>query len=106
MILYGGTRRYFNTIASKRNVECIFDDSLPIASDTDLVWIDTPTNPTLKLHDIEQICKKAHDNALVVVDNAFMSPIFQQPLQLYIVMHSTTKYLNGHSDVVGGAVNA
>lgn len=105
--VYGGTRRYFSTIAAKRNIELIFDDEMPISEKTDLVWIETPTNPTLQIHDIKKIVEKAHSyNALVVVDNTFMSPIFQNPIDLGadIVMHSVTKYLNGHSDVVGGCI--
>jgi cystathionine gamma-lyase len=74
---------------------------------TRLVWIETPTNPTLKICDVKAICEIAHEpgrNITVVVDNTFMTPYFQQPLKLGadIVMHSVTKYLNGHSDVVMG----
>ncbi|CEG38197.1 cystathionine gamma-lyase [Plasmopara halstedii] len=74
---------------------------------TKLIWIETPTNPTLKITDIQAVAKfaKSH-NLLLVVDNTFMSPYFQNPLTLGadIVMHSITKYINGHSDVVGGVV--
>lgn len=72
-----------------------------------LVWIETPSNPLLRLTDIQTVAEAAHQvGALVVADNTFLTPLFQQPLLLGadIVMHSTTKYLNGHSDVVGGAV--
>ena len=71
-----------------------------------MVWIETPTNPTLKIFDIEEISEISHENALVVVDNTFSSPYFQKPLLLGadIVVHSTTKYINGHSDIIGGAV--
>jgi len=74
-----------------------------------IVWIETPSNPLLRITDIEAIAAAAHDaGALVVVDNTFMSPAGQRPFSLGadIVLHSTTKYINGHSDVVGGAVLA
>jgi cystathionine beta-lyase/cystathionine gamma-synthase len=72
-----------------------------------MVWIETPTNPTLKIFDIKAISEISRKkNALVVVDNTFLSPYFQKPLKLGadIVVHSTTKYINGHSDIIGGAV--
>jgi cystathionine beta-lyase/cystathionine gamma-synthase len=72
-----------------------------------MVWIETPTNPLLKIFDIQTISELSHKkNALVVVDNTFLSPYFQKPLLLGadIVVHSTTKYINGHSDIIGGAV--
>ena len=72
-----------------------------------LIWLETPTNPMLKISDIASIVKLAKKvKAMVVVDNTFMSPYFQRPLELGadIVMHSMTKYINGHSDVVGGAL--
>lgn len=74
-----------------------------------MVWLETPSNPLLRVVDIEKIAQASHDvGAQVVVDNTFLSPILQQPLLLGadIVIHSTTKYINGHSDVVGGAVVA
>jgi cystathionine gamma-lyase len=74
---------------------------------TRMVWLESPTNPLLKLVDIEAVSKLAHAHqALVVVDNTFMSPYFQRPLSLGadIVMHSATKYLGGHSDVIGGTL--
>jgi cystathionine gamma-lyase len=74
---------------------------------TKLVWVETPTNPTLKLIDIKETCAIAHRfGAIVCVDNTFMSPFFQQPISLGadLVLHSVTKYLNGHSDVVMGMV--
>ncbi len=79
------------------------------AAGAKLVWIETPSNPLLRVVDIRAIADAAHAaGALVVVDNTFLSPVWQQPLALGadLVMHSTTKYLNGHSDVVGGAVIA
>jgi cystathionine gamma-synthase len=81
----------------------------PGAARPNLVWIETPSNPLLRIVDIRAVADAAHAaGALVVADNTFLSPLWQQPLALGadIVMHSTTKYLNGHSDVVGGAVIA
>jgi cystathionine gamma-synthase len=75
----------------------------------DLLWIETPSNPLLRITDIAHLSARAHEQgALVVADNTFLSPVLQQPLALGVdmVVHSTTKYLNGHSDVVGGAVVA
>ncbi len=75
----------------------------------DLLWIETPSNPLLRITDIVELSARAHkQGALVVADNTFLSPVLQQPLALGVdmVVHSTTKYLNGHSDVVGGAVVA
>jgi cystathionine beta-lyase/cystathionine gamma-synthase len=74
---------------------------------TKMVWLETPTNPMLKIFDIAAICEVARGRGIpVVVDNTFATPILQSPLALgaSVVLHSTTKYLNGHSDVVGGAV--
>ena len=105
--VYGGTRRYFNRIAAQRNIGLVFDDMMPIDETTGMVWIESPTNPSLTVHDIRLISESAHRvGAIVVVDNTFMSPIFQNPLALGadIVLHSLTKYINGHSDVVAGAV--
>ena len=112
--VYGGTYRLFTKVISNNGIDCTFADltnaenlKKQIQKNTKLVWIETPTNPLLKLIDIEkisQICKSK--KLLCVVDNTFMSPYFQNPLDLGadIVMHSTTKYLNGHSDVIGGAI--
>jgi len=78
-----------------------------IDSKTKLVWLETPTNPLLKVFDIEKVAKIAHEKgAIVLVDNTFASPYLQQPLGLGadIVMHSSTKYLGGHSDLIGGAL--
>ena len=113
--LYGGTRRLFDKILSEdfsmgirymdaRNVENVKD---LIDSNTKLVYLETPTNPLLKLADISAISEIAHESDLpVAVDNTFASPYFQNPLDLGadIVIHSTTKYINGHSDSIGGAV--
>ncbi len=112
--VYGGTGRMFRKIFSKYNIEFEFIDmSYPdnieknIKKNTKLIWIETPTNPLLKLIDIEFVSKiaKKH-NCISVVDNTFSSPIFQNPLELGadIVLHSTTKYIGGHSDLIGGCV--
>jgi len=113
--LYGGSRRLMNKVfQSKFKITVSFVDArdsrqvaASIQENTRLVWLETPTNPLLKLCDIEEISGIAHQHQIpVVVDNTFMSPYFQQPLQLGadIVMHSSTKYLNGHSDSLGGAL--
>lgn len=113
---YGGTFRLFNA-ASKRgelNVEFI-DFGNPavlaaaLAKPAALVWIETPSNPLLRITDIAAVVAAGHAaGAIVAVDNTFLSPAWQQPLALGadIVVHSTTKYINGHSDVVGGAIVA
>ncbi|KAL2917922.1 cystathionine gamma-lyase cys3 [Polyrhizophydium stewartii] len=111
--VYGGTFRYFTKVASTYGVETSFVDlkdpeslRAAIRPNTKLVWIETPTNPTLRLVDIRAIADIAHSfpGVLLVVDNTFMSSYFQRPLELGadIVVHSVTKYLNGHSDVVMG----
>ena len=76
-----------------------------VTDDTKLIWVETPTNPTLKVVDIEAIVARKR-GALVAVDNTFATPVYQRPLELGAdaVVHSTTKYLGGHSDAVGGAV--
>jgi cystathionine gamma-lyase len=113
--LYGGTRRLLDKIFQQNlAVEVSFVDARnpeniqrAIKKNTRLIWLETPTNPLMKLCDVRTISQLAHHHKIpVVVDNTFMSPYFQQPLQLGadIVMHSSTKYLNGHSDSLGGAV--
>ncbi len=113
--LYGGTKRLFNKIFSKNfSIDFEYVDATDVRNvqeavrpNTKIIWLETPTNPLMKLCDITEISKFARQkNILVVVDNTFMSPYFQRPLELGadIVVHSTTKYLNGHSDSVGGAV--
>ncbi|PVU86276.1 hypothetical protein BB559_006574 [Furculomyces boomerangus] len=111
--VYGGTYRYFTKVASGMKIEVDFvelsnpvDIKSKITSQTKIIWIESPTNPTLKLVDIRKVAQIAHEkNIIVVVDNTFMSPIFQTPIDLGadIVVHSVTKYINGHSDVVMGA---
>jgi cystathionine gamma-synthase len=113
---YGGTHRLFSGYARKARarVEFIDPTDLPALARAlelkpRLVWLETPSNPLLRITDLRQATALAHGaGALVVADNTFLSPLWQQPLALGcdIVVHSTTKYLNGHSDVVGGAVIA
>jgi cystathionine gamma-synthase len=113
---YGGTYRLFDAWhrRGERKVEFInFGDDAAVraalSKPADLLWIETPSNPLLRITDIEKFAALGRaSGALVVVDNTFLSPAWQQPLTLGadLVLHSTTKYLNGHSDVVGGAVVA
>jgi cystathionine gamma-synthase len=113
---YGGTYRLFDAWRRRgeRQVEFIdFGDEAAVRAALSrpaaLVWIETPSNPLLRITDIAAVAALGHAcGALVVVDNTFLSPAWQQPLTLGadLVVHSTTKYLNGHSDVVGGAVVA
>eukprot|EP00298_Acanthocystis_sp_HF-20_P024558 c3512_g1_i1.p1 GENE.c3512_g1_i1~~c3512_g1_i1.p1 ORF type:complete len:417 (-),score=189.55 c3512_g1_i1:134-1354(-) len=110
--VYGGTQRYFNNVACKFGLTFTYVDLADasklkdaITPQTKMVWIETPTNPTLKIVDIEETAKIAHaHNCILVVDNTFMSPYFQNPLKLGadIVVHSVSKYINGHTDVIGG----
>jgi cystathionine gamma-lyase len=112
--LYGGSYRIFERVMRRYNVETSYVPAgsltayeKAIRPNTKMMWLETPTNPLLRLVDIQAIAEIAHRrNLLVVVDNTFASPYFQQPLKLGadIVVHSTTKYLNGHSDVIGGAL--
>jgi cystathionine gamma-synthase len=107
---YGGTFRLISKVHTGLTwtaVDLIDTDRLVAdwPADTKLVWLETPTNPLLRCFDIEKICEIAHDRgALVCVDNTFATPFLQQPLALGadVVVHSATKYLGGHSDVVGG----
>ncbi len=114
---YGGTFRLFDKVAVPWGMEYTpaqLTDPEAVAAAiqpgrTRLVWVETPTNPLLNVADIAALAEVAHDaGALLVVDNTFASPYLQQPLLLGadIVVHSTTKYLGGHSDVVGGALVA
>jgi len=113
--VYGGTNRYFNKVSAiASGLKFTFADlskegelEKAFTDKTKLVWVETPTNPTLKVIDIQRAATIAHQKgALLVVDNTFLSPYFQKPLELGadIVVHSVTKYINGHSDVVGGVV--
>ena len=113
---YGGTRRLFLGLARQGKLEVEFINftapgelERALERPTRLVWIETPSNPLLRITDIKAACRLAHlAGALAVVDNTFLSPALQRPIRhgADIVVHSTTKYLNGHSDVVGGAVIA
>jgi cystathionine gamma-synthase len=113
---YGGTQRLLRALAAKQHFNLIFTNLTADAAADEvrqcrprIVWVETPSNPLLRITDIRRIAEATHDaGALLVVDNTFLSPALQQPIALGadIVVHSTTKYLNGHSDVVGGAVIA
>lgn len=112
--IYGGTYRLFERVFNQWGLETTYVDVTSTAAfreaikkNTKLIWIETPTNPLLKLTDIRELSKLAREkNILIVVDNTFATPFFQRPLELGadIVVHSTTKYLGGHSDVIGGAI--
>ncbi len=114
--LYGGTYRMFTKLFLKYGLEFTYVDTDDVANvknaiteKTKLVWLETPTNPLMKIADIAAICsavKQENLNILVAVDNTFATPYLQQPLNLGadIVMHSATKYLGGHSDIIMGAL--
>jgi cystathionine gamma-synthase len=113
---YGGTYRLFAALARSGALRVEFVDQTDAAAleramalGPKLVWVETPSNPLLRIVDIAALAKRAHHaGAQLLVDNTFLSPAWQRPLALGadLVLHSTTKYLNGHSDVVGGAVVA
>ena len=113
---YGGTFRLYQALAKKGHFEVLFVDQTDdaalrsaIARKPKLILTETPSNPLLRIVDIEKLAKLAKScGALYAVDNTFLSPALQQPISLGadIVLHSTTKYINGHSDVVGGAIIA
>ena len=110
--VYGGTHRYFTKVAAAHGVQVTFTPSIELdvaelvrPGETKLIWIETPSNPTLSLTDIRAVASVAHQHGIkVVVDNTFLSPYVQNPLDhgADIVIHSVTKYINGHSDVVMG----
>jgi cystathionine gamma-lyase/cystathionine beta-lyase/cystathionine gamma-lyase/homocysteine desulfhydrase len=111
--VYGGTHRFFTKVLARYGVEFAFLEASDAAvldaraGDFALLWIETPTNPLMKVCDIAALAAVARRRkALLAVDNTFMSPFFQRPLGLGadLVVHSTTKFLNGHSDSVGGVV--
>lgn len=112
--VYGGTFRIFDKVFRRHGLEFSYVDMSDVANvarglrpNTRLVWIESPTNPMLKIVDLARVADLARAHgARTVVDNTFATPVFQRPLELGIdlVTHSTTKYLNGHSDVIGGAV--
>ena len=110
--VYGGTHRYFTKVAAAHGVHVTFSPSIEleieelIKDETKLIWIESPSNPTLSLVDIRAVATVAHNHGImVVVDNTFLSPYIQNPLDYGadIVVHSVTKYINGHSDVLMGA---
>jgi cystathionine gamma-synthase len=109
--LYGGTYRLVDKVLKHWGLDYTMVDQTDLAAleaavtdGTKLIWVETPTNPTLNVVDIEQVIARRR-NALVVVDNTFATPVYQRPLELGAdaVVHSTTKYIGGHSDAVGGA---
>jgi cystathionine beta-lyase/cystathionine gamma-synthase len=113
--LYGGTPRLFNQVLAGYGIEFTYVDTSDVKNverafrkNTRMVFVETPTNPLMALSDLEAIARVCHRSrkAQLVVDNTFMSPYFQQPLALGadMVVHSTTKFLNGHSDGLGGVV--
>ena len=112
--LYGGTYRLLETVFATKQIRARYVDlrnlaavRSALADKPKAVWIESPTNPLMNLVDIRAASDLAHEHgALVICDNTFLSPYFQRPLELGadVVMHSTTKYINGHSDVVGGAL--
>lgn len=112
--VYGGTFRFFTRVMDGFGITARFIDTSDLraveaafTSKTKMLWVETPTNPLLKLSDLSALSALSRaKNAYMVVDNTFMSPYFQKPLDLgaHIVVHSATKYLGGHSDVIGGAL--
>jgi len=114
--LYGGTYRLFESVFATKQIRAQYVDlrnveklRSALARGPKAVWIETPTNPLMNLVDIRAVADLAHEyGAIAICDNTFLSPYFQRPLDLGadVVMHSTTKYINGHSDVVGGALIA
>ncbi|OKP01901.1 cystathionine gamma-synthase [Xenorhabdus eapokensis] len=113
---YGGSYRLFDSLSKRGAYKVIFVDQSDeqalkqaLAKKPKLVLIETPSNPLLRIVDIQYICRLAHEiGALAVVDNTFLSPVLQKPLELGadLVVHSCTKYLNGHSDLIAGAIIA
>lgn len=112
--MYGGTFRLMDKVIRNNGIDFSYVDltnpenfSKALKPTTKMLWLETPTNPTLKLVDIKKLAAMAASKGVIsVVDNTFMSPFFQRPLELgaTLVLHSTTKYVGGHSDLVGGAV--
>jgi len=112
--VYGGTFRLFDKVHRRHGLDFAFVDlsdlekaKNAIKPNTKIIWMESPTNPMLKVLDIKKLCALAKERGITtVVDNTFMSPYFQKPLELGadIVVHSVTKYMNGHSDVVGGMI--
>ncbi|HEX3153380.1 MAG TPA: PLP-dependent aspartate aminotransferase family protein, partial [Candidatus Angelobacter sp.] len=114
--VYGGVPRFFDQVMANYGVEFSYVDTSDldalkkaIRRNTRIIWVETPTNPLMVLTDIKEVSRIAHaSGAEVVVDNTFLSPYFQRPIEFGadMVMHSTTKFLNGHSDGLGGVIAA
>ena len=112
--LYGGSYRIFTTIFEKYGIKFHFVNMMDVQNieekineNTKLIWVETPTNPMMNIIDVKKVCDLAHENNIIVgVDNTFATPYLQNPLALGadVVMHSVTKYLGGHSDVIMGAL--
>jgi homoserine O-acetyltransferase len=111
--IYGGTHRFFTQVLPRYGIEVTFVDTSDVEATwaaakpaTRLLWLETPSNPTLRLCDVDELSRRKPPGVLVVVDNTFASPFLQQPLALGadLIVHSTTKYIGGHSDTIGGAV--
>lgn len=114
--VYGGTSRFYNHYAPSHGLEVTNVDmtnlenvSKGLKENTKMLWFESPTNPLQKIIDIKALCetvRKTHPNVIIAIDNTFASPYFQNPLELGVdlVMHSVTKYLNGHADVILGAL--
>jgi cystathionine gamma-lyase/cystathionine beta-lyase len=112
--LYGGSHRLFEQIMTRFGIEFTFirlndEEKIQdaIKPNTKMIWVETPSNPLLNITDLEMVSRIARENQLLsVADNTFASPYFLKPINfgMDLVLHSTTKYLNGHSDVIGGAI--
>lgn len=112
--VYGGTYRLYEQVISKHGIEFSYVDTSDTSAisdalkpNTKLIYVETPTNPMLNITDLKALKKIASDKGILTcVDNTFMSPYFQNPLDFGIdmVVHSSTKYINGHSDVIGGCI--
>ena len=112
--LYGGTYRLMSSVMAERGLIAEYVDlrdeaalRAAMRTPTRAVWIESPTNPCMNLVDLEHVARIAREHgAITICDNTFLSPYFQRPLEcgVDVVVHSTTKYINGHSDVVGGAI--
>ena len=111
--LYGGTVRLFDQIASRFGIETTYsplktgDLANVVRENSKILWLESPTNPLLTVHDIKSLAAEAKEHGLiVVVDSTFATPILQRPFELGadIIVHSTTKYIGGHSDVIGGCL--
>ncbi|QDT16000.1 trans-sulfuration enzyme family protein [Alienimonas californiensis] len=114
--IYGGTYRLFHDVLPKRGIRVSFvnlsdpdEVAAAVSENTRALWIETPSNPLMNVHDVRALVKVAKEKGLfTIADNTFLSPALQRPIELGVdvEVHSTTKYINGHSDVIGGAVVA